>query len=158
MYLCCHQTRRTRRNSYDPRTSTAVILSLLYVLIFRLPDCRPTMFQVGTSSYIPAHSLRNPFPLATRNPNACPRLSDYMATGAKLSNNKLAPAQNRCMQNPLFKRKSNEDQHQRRQVYLKKVRQVSEDKKWESRSEQVRHPLLDITWRDDGADKSPARY
>ncbi len=40
--------------------------------------------------------------------------------------------------NPLFCRKANEAHDHRRQVFLKKVKEGADDRKWESRSEQVR--------------------
>lgn len=40
--------------------------------------------------------------------------------------------------NPLLYRKASEAQDHRRQVFLKKVKEGSDDRRWESRSEQVR--------------------
>jgi hypothetical protein len=39
--------------------------------------------------------------------------------------------------NPLFHRKASEEQDHRRHIFLKKVKESGEDRKWESRSEQV---------------------
>lgn len=60
-----------------------------------------------------------------------------MASAGKSSNDKPLHPQKRVTQNPLLQRKPNEEQDRRRQIYLNKVRQTSDDKKWEARSEQI---------------------
>ena len=61
-----------------------------------------------------------------------------MVSSGQPSSDTLKFPYKRAMNNPLLQRKPHEEQDRRRQVYLEKVRQVSEDKKWETRSEQVR--------------------
>ncbi|KAL2042194.1 hypothetical protein N7G274_004682 [Stereocaulon virgatum] len=95
------------------------------------------MFQISPPSFTSPYSFRKTSPLAPRNPHACPRFSDYMASKAKSSNIKSVHSQKRPAQNPLQLPKPVEEQDRRRQVYLKRVRQTSDDKKWEARSEQI---------------------
>ena len=95
------------------------------------------MFQIDPSSYTPEFLSRKPSPLAPLNPNAYPRFSIRMAFTGQINSDTSNPYK-RATHNPLLQRQSNEEQDRRRQVFLKKVRQASDDKKWESRSEQVR--------------------
>lgn len=60
-----------------------------------------------------------------------------MTSAGETKNDTSNYSYNRATHNPLLQRKSSEEQHRRRHVFLKKVRHVSDDKKWESRSEQV---------------------
>lgn len=60
-----------------------------------------------------------------------------MASTGQTSSDTSKYSYNLATHNPLLQRKPNEEQDRRRQVFLKKVRQVSDDKKWESRSEQI---------------------
>ena len=96
------------------------------------------MFQINPSSYNPEFLSRKSSPLAPLNPNACPRVSIRMASAGQINSDTSKYSYKRATQNPLLQRQSNEEQDRRRQVFLRKVRQVSDDKKWESRSEQVR--------------------
>ncbi|CAF9914175.1 hypothetical protein IMSHALPRED_001839 [Imshaugia aleurites] len=94
------------------------------------------MSQISPPYYNPEFSIRISSPLAPLNPNACPRFSLQMAT-AETKNDTSNHSCKRASHNPLLQRKPNEEQDRRRHVFLKKVRQVSDDKKWESRSEQI---------------------
>lgn len=96
------------------------------------------MFHASPSFYDPEYLIRKPSPLAPLNPNACPRFSPHMASTGQTSSDTSKYSYSLATHNPLLQRKPNEEQDRRRQVFLKKVRQVSDDKKWESRSEQVR--------------------
>lgn len=96
------------------------------------------MFQASLSSHNPEYLILKPSPLAPLNPNAYQRFSPHMASTGQTSSDTSKYSYNLATHNPLLQRKPNEEQDRRRQVFLKKVRQVSDDKKWESRSEQVR--------------------
>lgn len=96
------------------------------------------MFQIRSSSYNSEFSSPNLSPLAPLNPNACPRFSVRMASAGQINSDTSKNSYKRATHNPLLQRQSSGEQDRRRQVFLKKVRQVSDDKKWESRSEQVR--------------------
>ncbi len=61
-----------------------------------------------------------------------------MASARKAGNEDAVYSHKRAL-NPLLQRKVGEEQDRRRQAFLKRVRQASDDKKWESRTEQVRH-------------------
>ena len=113
------------------------------------------MFQVSSQLYFSYQPSLKPPPLGPRNPNACPRFSDSMASVRKEGNDKHIPFPKRAMQKYPVKRKPEEEQDRRRQVFLKKVREVSDDKKWESRSEQVRHSPLPPYWSIYQADAEP---
>lgn len=96
------------------------------------------MFQISPSLYKPESLIRIPSPLAALNLNACPRFSLQMASVEETNNATSRYSHKRATNNPLLQRKPKEEQDRRRQVFFKKVRQVSDDKNWESRSEQVR--------------------
>lgn len=96
------------------------------------------MFQMTPSSYDTEFFIRISSPLAPFNPNACPRFSLLMASAGETNSDTSKYSYKRATHNPLLQREPNEEKDRRRQVFLKKVRQVSDDKKWESRSEQVR--------------------
>ena len=81
--------------------------------------------------------VRNLSPLAPLS-HACPRFSLQMATSGHTTSDISKASYKRAVKNPLSQRKPDEERDRRRQVFLDKVRQVSADKKWESRSEQVR--------------------
>ena len=96
------------------------------------------MFQISPSSYNSEFSRRKLSPVASLNPNACPRFSVQMASARQINSDTSKNSYKRATHNPLLQRQSHGEQDRRRQIFLKKVRQVSDDKKWESRSEQVR--------------------
>lgn len=95
------------------------------------------MFQASPLSHNSEYLIRRRSSLETLNPNACPRVSLLMASSAQTSSDTSKYSHKRAVQNPLLHRKPDDEQGRRRQVFLDKVRQVSADKKWESRSEQV---------------------
>lgn len=95
------------------------------------------MFQISPSLYKPESLVRIPSPLAALKLNACPRFSLQMASVEKTNHATSRYSHKRATDNPLLQRKPKEEQDRRRQVFFKKVRQVSDDKNWESRSEQV---------------------
>ena len=90
------------------------------------------MFQISPSSY-----EREIYPLALFDPNACSRFSLQMASAAHANGDKSKYSGDRATRSPHMQRKFIEEQDRRRQKFLKKVRQVSDDKKWEFRSAQV---------------------
>ena len=96
------------------------------------------MLQASPLSYTPEYLVRTLYPLAPLNPNACPRFSLHMAFSGQKSSDTSKCSYRRPVKNFLLQRKPHEERDRRRQVFLDKVRQVSADKKWESRSEQVR--------------------
>ena len=75
------------------------------------------------------------------NPNACPQLSSYMTSAFRANPEGSARPRKRTY-NPLYQRKSTEEQERKRQVYLTKVREDGNERRWESRSEQVKHRIL----------------
>ena len=89
------------------------------------------MFQTTSLSYAPEYLTAYLSPSTPVGLNACPRR--HMSFPSDMSNY----SNKRAVVNPLLQRKPSGEQHRRRQVFLEKVRQVSADKKWESRSEQV---------------------
>ncbi|KAL9073196.1 MAG: hypothetical protein Q9161_003028 [Pseudevernia consocians] len=60
-----------------------------------------------------------------------------MASAGETNSDTLKYSYKRATHNHLLQRRPNEEKERRQQVFLKKVRQVSDDKKWESRSEQI---------------------
>ena len=96
------------------------------------------MLQANPLSYTSESSSRTLFHLAPLNPNACPRFSLEMTSSGQTSSDTSKRSYRRPLQKSLLQRKPHEERDRRRQVFLDKVRQVSADKKWESRSEQVR--------------------
>ena len=96
------------------------------------------MLQASPLSYTPESLARTSFPLAPLNPNACPRFSLQMVFSGQMSSDTSKCSDRRLVKNFLLQRKPHEERDRRRQVFLDKVRQVSADKKWECRSEQVR--------------------
>lgn len=97
-----------------------------------------TMLQTGPSSYKLEYQIRKESPLAPLNPNACTRFFLQMASTGQMSSDRSKLSYKRATNNLLLQRKPKEEQDRRRQVFLKKVRQVTDDKKWEFRSEEVR--------------------
>ena len=95
------------------------------------------MFQASPLSYNPEYLIRTRYPLETLRPNACPRFSLQVSSSGKTSSDTSKYSHQRAVKNPLLQRNPDDEQGRRRQVFLDKVRQVSADKKWESRSEQV---------------------
>ena len=96
------------------------------------------MSQVSTTRFIRDVSTLRLSPLAPGDPNACPRFSLQMASARK-AGQENAQYSHKCAYNPLFQKKVGEEQESRRRLFLNKVRQGSENTRWESRSEQVRH-------------------
>ena len=96
------------------------------------------MLQASPLSYTPEYLVRTSSPLAPLIPNACPRFSLQMAISGQTSSDTSKCSYRRPVKKFLLQRKPLEERDRRRQVFLDKVRQVSADKKWESRSEQVR--------------------
>ena len=96
------------------------------------------MLQAIPLSYNPEYLVRAVSPLAPLNPNACPRFSLQMAFSGQTSSDTSKCSYRRPVKNFLLQHQPHEERDRRRQVFLDKVRQVSADKKWESRSEQVR--------------------
>ena len=90
------------------------------------------MFQISPSSY-----ERNLYPLALLDPNVCPCFSLQMASAGHANGDKSKYSGDRATRYPHMQRKPIEERDRRRQNFLKKVRQVSDDKKWEFRSAQV---------------------
>jgi len=95
------------------------------------------MFQVSSQSFYIQPFERKPSPLSPRNPNACPRFSAPMISESKGRSKGKHNDKTRPLQNPLLRRKPEQLQDQRRQVFLKKVRQSGDAKKWEERSDRV---------------------
>ena len=96
------------------------------------------MFQINPLSYTPEYLIGNQTPLAPLDPNACPHFSLHMAFSSQTTSNTSKYSHKGATENPLLQRNAREEQNRRRKVFLEKVRQVSDDKNWESRSEQVR--------------------
>ena len=96
------------------------------------------MLQAIPLSYTPDYLVRAVSPLAQLNPNACPRFPLQMAFSGQTSSDTSKCSYRRSVKNFLLQHQPHEERDRRRQVFLDKVRQVSADKKWESRSEQVR--------------------
>ena len=105
----------------------------------RIHSWTANMFQVSPPSYTFNHMTRKPSPLAPHNPNACPRFPFQMASSEKKVYHKSLHAQKRVPQMPFLQRGPDEEQDRRREVFLKKVSQSSDDRRFESRGEQVRH-------------------
>lgn len=97
------------------------------------------MFQISPSSYDFELLVRRSTPLEPLKANACSRFSLQMASAGETNNDTSKSPYKRATNNPLLQRKTNEAQDRRRRVFLKKVRHASDEKKWESRSEQVRN-------------------
>ena len=96
------------------------------------------MLQASPLSYSPEYLVRALSSLAPLKPNACPRFSLQMAFSGQTSSNTSKCSYRRPIKDSILQRKPHEERDRRRQVFLDKVRLVSADKKWESRSEQVR--------------------
>lgn len=60
-----------------------------------------------------------------------------MALALKVGHDRSSHLRKRA-HNPLYHRKPLEEQDRRRQAFLNKVKQAGDDRKWESRSEQVK--------------------
>lgn len=95
------------------------------------------MFHVNSRPFTGDFAAQNSSPLAERDPNACPRFSIQMASVRKLGEEGSAYSYKRAL-NPLLQRKSDDEQDRRRRVFLNRVRQAGDERKWELRSEQVR--------------------
>lgn len=94
------------------------------------------MFHSGPQSSL--FQLPDPtrLPLTPRTPNACPRFSALM-TSQRKSSKPTAEERRRSPRSFQLPRKPEQARDLRRQVYLSKVRDASDDKRWESRSDQV---------------------
>ena len=119
-------------------TSSTQLSSLWYVeQILEIAK----MSRTSPSSYNSGYLSGTPSPLAPINPNACLRFSlqkVQMASRGQTSSDTSKYSHKRATQNPLLQCKPSKEEDRKRQVFLKKVRQASDDKKWETRSEQVR--------------------
>ena len=96
------------------------------------------MFQVNSLSYWPDEVFRKSPSTASLNPHACPRFSFKMASKHRTVGDTSDRTNKHATRNPLLQRTTKEGQDRRRRAFLEKVRQVSDEKKWESRSEMVR--------------------
>ena len=90
----------------------------------------------------PAYSYQ-PFrssPLSMRDPNACSRMNpshQTRTTPPSIATCKTTPFKRQSKYNSLLKDKTLE-RDKRRDLFLKKVKQSGDDKRWEARGEQVR--------------------
>ena len=94
------------------------------------------MLEVRSMSLRSVTAAEKPFPLGPRDPNACPRFSKCMASAYKASHENPACSEKRTY-NPMYQRKPAEERERKQKVYLKKVKDDGDDRRWESRSEQV---------------------
>ena len=94
------------------------------------------MLEVNSMSLQGVTVAEKPFPLGPRDPNACPRFSKYMASAYKASHKNPACSKKRTY-NPMYQRRPAEERERKQTVYLKKVKDDGDDRRWESRSEQV---------------------
>ncbi len=79
-----------------------------------------------------------PSPLTARDVNTCPDFSRSMASLVKLSGSeKDVTSGKRMYKHPILQRREGE-QSRRRQAFLKKVKESSDDERWQTRSDQVR--------------------
>ncbi|KAM0803276.1 hypothetical protein BDR22DRAFT_61496 [Usnea florida] len=111
------------------------------------------MFQISPSSY-----ERDTYPLALLDPNTCSCFSLQIASAAHANGDKSKYLGDRATRYPHMQHTFIEEQDRRRQKFLKKVRQVSDDKKWESRSAQIlRNDFFSRQkeWEDDQARSAP---
>lgn len=95
------------------------------------------MLQIGTRRRMFDHNTNKRSPLSSSSPNACPQFTASMGSKAKLPFC-MAPYRQSLSHNPLLKRQPEQLRDQRRQAFLVKVRHVSDDRKWNHRSEQVK--------------------
>lgn len=78
--------------------------------------------------------------LTARDANTCPDFSRSMASLVKLSGSeKDVTSGKRVYKHPIFQRREGE-QSGRRQAFLRKVKENSDDSRWQTRSDQVRSP------------------
>lgn len=87
------------------------------------------MFRISPLPY----TIHHPPPLAERIANACPHGSYQMPSAG----NDRPKRQIRVTPRSLLQHRPSEERDRRRNAFLTKVRQVSDEKKWESRSDQV---------------------
>ncbi len=104
--------------------------------------CTANMFQISPLYHTPTFMTRMSSPLAPRNPNACPRFPYQMASSEEKIYDRSLHPQKRLPQKPYQQRRPEEEQERRRGAFLTKVRQSSDDRRWESRSEQVGRNLM----------------
>jgi len=79
-----------------------------------------------------------PSPLTARDVNTCPNFSRSMASFMKPSGpEKDVTSGKRVYKHPVLQRRVGE-QSRRRQAFLKKVKENSDDARWQARSDQVR--------------------
>ena len=91
-----------------------------------------------TFTYLPSISS----PLVPHDVNVCPTLPFLMASTFKDARKApTKPRSNRYVTVPL----KVEEPERRRQVFLKRVKDASDDKRWQTRSDQVR-PIEHYTW------------
>ncbi|KAL9102783.1 MAG: hypothetical protein Q9163_002101 [Psora crenata] len=85
-----------------------------------------------------------PTPLGPRNPNASPRFSSTTPSDQKVAREGPRRIGRQSLQNPLLQRKVGDEQEKRRRSFLRKVRQASDDKRWEARGNQIlRHEYME---------------
>ena len=97
----------------------------------------PNMLQFSTRSYTCEYMMQGPSTLASRDPNACPRFPLQMAAARRMEDEHSIYSHKRA-HNPLFQRSPGKEQIRRRQIYLRQSKQAGDDKRWASRSEQVK--------------------
>ena len=104
------------------------------------------MFFISPHPYILEYAPIKPPPLTPRHPNACTRFLPQMVPFTKLTEKATRPKQ-RAVPHPVSQRR-NDPQDQRRRVFLTKVKQNGDDRRWDARAQQVPHALyvLILTW------------
>lgn len=97
------------------------------------------MLTVSARSFILDYTLSSPPPLIARDLNACLRLppSPTPAMIRPVSGELKTQAKRRAQFDPRFQRKDTEPVR-RRDLFLRKVKQGGDNRRWESRGEQVR--------------------
>ena len=111
------------------------------------------MFSISPHPHMLEHASMKPSPLTPRVPNACPRLSPQMIPFTKPTEKATCPKQ-RPVPHPMLQRR-NDQQDQRRRVFLTKVKQNGDERRWDSRAEQVvahspriRQGMANGSWED----------
>ncbi len=125
---------RTRARSRLTITSVHIELYLIW-----------TMLSISVHSYVLGHAPLKPSPLTLCNPYACqysPSMAPFTKVASKATNHKQR-AKSRSL---LLQRGGEQDR--RRQVFLTKVKRNGDDRRWDSRADQVPHTLSmsDTVW------------
>lgn len=89
---------------------------------------------IQPSTYIFSFLLPVQSPLAPRDVNVCPSYPSLMASTFK--NAEKTCVRSREHRNPVAQRRA-EEPERRRQAFLKRVKDAGDDKKWQTRSDQV---------------------